>query len=107
MEYDIDSLRKRVSLFTTSDLDDELIEEYINHALSIAELECSCKYVPKRIQYIVVDTVVECIERRGHEGFSNRSELSTTTSYFFKDLEDSLKSKLKGKKNPNRLIGIL
>lgn len=105
MDYNIDELRKRVSLFLIDEVDDEVIEEYIKHALNFASLRCSYKTLPMKIQYICVDTVVEAINRRGHEGFSSRSELSVSTSYIFKDIEDSLSTKLKGLKNPKSLYG--
>lgn len=103
--YDIDALKKRVSLFLADEMNDEVVEEYIKHALNFASLKCSYKVLPERIQYICIDTVVEAINRRGHEGFASRSELSVTTSYVFNDIETSLLSKLKGLKNPKSIYG--
>lgn len=104
-DYDIDLLTEKVSSLTTNEVDDEVIEDCLENALTFAEVQCGVEILPTKIQYTVVSVVLEYLERRGHEGISSRTELSTSTSYVYKDIQDSLRSKLKGHRHPNTLIG--
>lgn len=104
-DYDIDMLKEKVTTLSTNEVDDEVIEDCLVNALSFAEIQCGVTTLPTKVQYMVVSVVLEYLERRGHEGISSRTELSTSTSYVYKDIQESLKEKLKGHKHPNSLIG--
>ena len=83
----------------------DVIDLYCEHAYEKACEITKYDKLPKKLENNIVDAVVECLNRKGHEGFSSRTELSTSTTYSFKDLDESLKAKLRGKTNPLSLIG--
>lgn len=86
-------------------ISDETIKELITSYSNIACVETGYKKLPKYFYEYIVNAVVESYERMGNEGMTNRSELGVNTTYAYKDIEDSLKSKLKGKKNPRMFLG--
>lgn len=104
-DYDIDLLKEKITTLSTNEVDDEIIEDCLENALSFAEVQCGVTTLPTSVQYMVVSVVLEYLERRGHEGIDSRTELSTSTTYSYKDIHESLKAKLKGHKHPNSLLG--
>ena len=84
---------------------DDLINLYIEDAIKSACLYTGYTTLPSDFEHLIVDIVVESINRRGNEGVSNNSGLGISTTYLFKDIEDSVRSKFKGKKNPSLLVG--
>ena len=103
----VERMLEQVKLKLEKDIpiDDETIKSFIEDYSEIARVETCYIELPEQFfPYVVVAVVESCI-RMGNEGMVQRTELSTNTSYSFKDITDSLKFKLRGMKNPRSFLG--
>jgi hypothetical protein len=100
MLYDI-----KVRLGEDNQVNDEVIQSLIADYTTIVCNETYYESLPKNFIPYVKSAVIESCQRLGHEGMSSRSELSVTTGYSYKDIEESIRSKVKGKKNPKAFLG--
>ena len=85
---------------------DDLINYYLD---KYTEMACNITHytvLPTELDNYVISTVVEAINRRTHEGEKSNSSLGVSTTFSYKDIEESLKAKLIGKKNPLSLVGL-
>lgn len=86
--------------------DDSFLKMIIENLSNQACTMTGYKELPQNFYSIVASCIVEYFVRLGNEGMTNRNELGVSTSYAYKDIEDSLRQKLKGKKNPRLFLGI-
>ena len=89
----------------TYSVDDSTIEYYIDKFTDIACNITHFTILPTELEYYVISSVVEALNRREHEGEKSSSALGVSTTFSFKDIEEGLKFKLRGKKNPRALLG--
>lgn len=86
-------------------LPDNVLQYYIDKAIDMAYDITGYNDLPSSILHYVVSVVVESINRRGNEGNSSKGALGVSTTFAYKDIEESLRKKLRGKKNPMLLVG--
>lgn len=85
---------------------DDIINYYIDKYTTIACDITRYKTLPTKLENYVISSVVEAINRRTHEGESSNSSLGVSTTFSYKDIEEGLRMKLKGKKNPFSIVGL-
>jgi hypothetical protein len=84
---------------------DESIKLYVNTYAKIVCTETCYKELPTEFIPYVLSATVESCQRQGNEGMASRSELSVSTSYSYKDIEESIRNKVRGKRNPRAFLG--
>ena len=84
---------------------DTMIIHYVEKAVKMASNISGFDDLPTEFAPYIVDTVVEALNRRLNEGISQKSAVGVSTTFIFKDMEKSLASKLRGKRNPQKLVG--
>lgn len=95
----------KIELGSNFNINDEIINYYIEKCTNIAKETLGYSTLPSSVEDVVVSAVVECINRRENEGTKSKSALGVSTTFSYNDIEDSLKKKLKGKRNPMNLVG--
>lgn len=101
---DIISKVKSELLYT---IDDMLLQHYVEKGLAFAS-NIACYKVddlPDTLKYYVIDAVVEALNKRGSEEKNSENALGVSATFTFKDMEESLRHKLRNKKNPKSLRG--
>lgn len=105
----LDSLFKnvRLEIGVNNNIPDELILRYCEKGLCIASEVTYYNVASLPIQFneSIINAIVETIQRKTNEGIKSFNNASGSYNFTFEDIEDSLRKKLKGKKNPLSLIG--
>lgn len=95
----------KIELGSNFKIGDDVIQYYINKCTDIALGATGYIELPSSLECYVVSAVVECINRRENEGTKSKSALGVSTTFSYNDIEESLRNKVKGKRNPMNLIG--
>lgn len=110
IDYILDMAKPMLTMseinFPSDDENDTFLRILIENLSVQACTMTGYKELPKNFYSIIASCVVEYFNRLGNEGMNSRGELGVSTSYSYKDIEDSLRQKLKGKKNPRLFLGI-
>ena len=101
MTLDINSVKIELIV----EVEDEIIQHFIDKAKNIACEYTGYSILPENFNSYVIDAVVESINKRGFEGNASNSQLGNSTTFAYKDLEESLHKKLRRYKNARLLLG--
>ncbi len=87
---------------------DDLVKRYVTkiYAQACEVTNYNTESLPISFDETIVDVVVEAIHRKKSEGIASESDITGSSTYSFSDTKKSLKSKLKGKKNPKSITGV-
>ena len=95
----------KIELGSNFKIGDDVIQYYIDKCTEVALNATGYIKLPSNLDCYVVSAVVECINSRENEGTKSKSALGVSTTFSYNDIEESLKSKIKGKRNPMNLLG--
>lgn len=101
----LDSIRLRLGEDTEELFSDELIQSLMDDYAQVICNETFYKTLPRQFYPYLISAVVESCQRLGHDGMYSRSELGVNTTYSYKDIEESIRQKLRGKRNPRAFLG--
>ncbi|MFI3251863.1 MAG: hypothetical protein R3Y60_01855 [bacterium] len=97
----------RIEIGINNNVSDELIIRYCEKGINIASEVTfyDVASLPIMFNESIINAVVETIQKRNNEGLSNFSNISGSYTYSYQDMEQSLRKKLRNKRNPMSLVG--